>query len=244
MALKRYSFRKLRKEKSKIEKLDYEYKIEKTIELEKEFYSVKDRTTKGKLRISLGDRKNYLIDIPVKARPLTSYITNQIFNVLGPDIKDKYILDLYAGSGLFGFTALSLGGRECTLVDASKEAYKVININAKRLAYIDRVEVVQAKSIPFLQDRLETEIRYDLIFIDPPFRIFEQRDKKHILELLRLAVQIKNETEEFPGAIILKYPTKKSDFVERILKELGSLNIIDTRSTNTNSVSIMIGDPR
>ena len=42
-------------------------------------------------------------------RPITDRVKESLFNILGPDIQDSVVLDLFAGTGSIGIEALSRG---------------------------------------------------------------------------------------------------------------------------------------
>ena len=102
------------------------------------------------------------------ARPTTDFIREVTFSTLYSLNHDLHqVLDLYAGSGLFGFEALSRGASQVTFVDASKKAVSTMINNAKMLNCLDRCQIVNKKVDVFLP---KVGIGpYDIIFLDPPY---------------------------------------------------------------------------
>jgi 16S rRNA (guanine966-N2)-methyltransferase len=101
-------------------------------------------------------------------RPTSDRVREAVFSILG-DISGARVLDLFAGSGAMGFEALSRGALEATLVDISAGAIAVILQNVKGLAV--GAEVRQMSAIAFLERASAQRRQYDLVFLDPPYRL-------------------------------------------------------------------------
>jgi 16S rRNA (guanine966-N2)-methyltransferase len=96
-----------------------------------------------------------------------------LFAILG-DLTGCSFLDLFSGSGIIGIEAASRGASPVTLVekDGGKRAYLTENT-----MFIDTdVQVVIAPVERFI---LRCNNRYDLIFLDPPFKY---RNKTELIE--------------------------------------------------------------
>jgi 16S rRNA (guanine966-N2)-methyltransferase len=105
-----------------------------------------------------------------RVRPATDRVKESIFNILQNRIslRGARVLDLFAGSGSLGFEALSRGAAEVVFVDEWQIATRIIDQNIKLLQCGDRCEVVKADVLRFLR---HADGRYDLIFVDPPYRL-------------------------------------------------------------------------
>jgi 16S rRNA (guanine966-N2)-methyltransferase len=105
-----------------------------------------------------------------RVRPATDRVKESIFNILQNRIslRGARVLDLFAGSGSLGFEALSRGAAEVVFVDEWQAATRIIEQNIKLLQCGDRCEVVKADVLRFLR---HADGRYDLIFVDPPYRL-------------------------------------------------------------------------
>lgn len=86
------------------------------------------------------------------------------------NINGLTVLDLFAGSGALGFEALSRGAAEAHLVDSRTAAIRAINKNITKLKF-ENVEVSRRDYLFFLKDAAKKGILYDLIFIDPPYKM-------------------------------------------------------------------------
>jgi 16S rRNA (guanine966-N2)-methyltransferase len=89
-----------------------------------------------------------------------------LFNWLGQDLSGCVCLDLFAGTGVLGFEAASRGAQRITLVERDRRAFKPLCDNAGRLDAA-RFELICADALQFLA---AVGSRYDLMFIDPPYR--------------------------------------------------------------------------
>jgi 16S rRNA (guanine966-N2)-methyltransferase len=101
-------------------------------------------------------------------RPTSDRVREALFSVLGP-LDGARVLDLFAGSGALGLEALSRGAAEATFVDSAHPAIKVLRAN---LAVLDLdAEVRRQDAKTFLVDAQSAQRAYDLVFVDPPYRL-------------------------------------------------------------------------
>jgi 16S rRNA (guanine966-N2)-methyltransferase len=105
-------------------------------------------------------------DVP-GLRPSPDRVRETLFNWLGQDLTGRHCLDLYAGSGALGFEALSRGAKSVTMVEQDARAWRALRDNA---ALLDAhgMNLVRGDALEFLA-RGPAEIKYDVIFLDPPF---------------------------------------------------------------------------
>ncbi len=108
-------------------------------------------------------------------RPTRTAHRQAIFNILyslNYPLKNKNILDAYAGTGAMGFEALSRGALHCVFIDNSKEAIDLIHKTTQKLHIQDRVityntDLTKPWKLPFLTGLNATKI--DVAFLDPPY---------------------------------------------------------------------------
>ena len=122
------------------------------------------------VRITGGEwrsRRIYFPDIP-GLRPTQDRIRETLFNWLMPFIKDATCLDLFAGSGVLGFEALSRGAQFSCFVDSHPQVLAEIRVNAGKLAMtLNQFAIIRGQAprrIPSLPNP-----PFDIIFLDPPF---------------------------------------------------------------------------
>jgi 16S rRNA (guanine966-N2)-methyltransferase len=101
-------------------------------------------------------------------RPTSDRVREALFSALGP-LDGERVLDLFAGSGALAIEALSRGAGDAVLVDKDARAAKVVQDNLKALD-LDAV-VRRRDALAALRDAREAGESYDLVFLDPPYRL-------------------------------------------------------------------------
>lgn len=102
-------------------------------------------------------------------RPTMDRVKESLFGMLQNYINDRIILDLFAGSGGLAIEGLSQGAKLAYLVDSNNEAIKIINRNLKKLE-ISAATVIKNDYKKALQFFHEQNLKFDIIFIDPPYK--------------------------------------------------------------------------
>ncbi|MDA0189065.1 MAG: 16S rRNA (guanine(966)-N(2))-methyltransferase RsmD [Proteobacteria bacterium] len=100
-------------------------------------------------------------------RPTPDRVRETLFNWLGQDLDGQCCLDLFAGSGALGFEAASRGAAKVVMVEQAPKVLAALQDNARLLAAGARLEIVRADAVKFAAS---TEMRFDLLFLDPPYR--------------------------------------------------------------------------
>jgi 16S rRNA (guanine966-N2)-methyltransferase len=104
-------------------------------------------------------------------RPTSDRVREALFSALG-DIAGARVLDLFAGSGALAIEALSRGAAHAVLVESNARAAAVIQGNLKALDLAqDRAQVRRRDALRVLRDASEAGESYDLVFLDPPYRL-------------------------------------------------------------------------
>jgi 16S rRNA (guanine966-N2)-methyltransferase len=111
-------------------------------------------------------------------RPTTDRVRETLFNWLASEIQGARVLDLFAGSGALGVEALSRGATALLAIEKDKHAWRALSSNIERLlpdaATREKIRIVCDDAMAFLNvsqtDSNQEAIRYDLVFLDPPFR--------------------------------------------------------------------------
>ncbi len=126
------------------------------------------------MKIITGKLKNHTINPKknINFSPISSYLREVIFDVFNSiwSWENKDIIDLFAGTGILGFEALSRGCKFVYFNDINKKNIDNINLFSK-----DKLENNQysADNLPYKQFLLklkQSKIKVDLVFIDPPFK--------------------------------------------------------------------------
>ena len=122
-------------------------------------------------------------------RPTSDRAREALFNILGNQVKDALVLDLFAGTGAFGLEALSRGAKHVVFIDNNPRALTIIERNI-RICLQETADPGQLQQndksgnqaalrklssfVTVLKRDLKKvltldEIRFDLIFLDPPY---------------------------------------------------------------------------
>ncbi len=119
------------------------------------------------MRVISGEAKGRNLKSPGRAtRPITDRVKTNLFNILGPDVADANVLDLFAGAGSVAIEALSRGARSATLVELDHQALSAIRENLALTRLEDRARVVRQEVFKFI-GRGSAE-RFDIIYVAPP----------------------------------------------------------------------------
>jgi 16S rRNA (guanine(966)-N(2))-methyltransferase RsmD len=179
------------------------------------------------VRIITGSAKGKQLTIPNKSRPINDRAKSSIFSVIGTDIVDKRILDLYAGSGSLGIESLSRGAKHCTFVESSRYAAKDLKENLEKTQLSGKGHVTQQKVLPFLGNQPPDQ--YDIVFADPPFNYYKEKTSRAESLLEQILPVIPD-----GGAIILKYPKTLAR------PKIDSLIEADHRVFGSNAITLWV----
>jgi 16S rRNA (guanine(966)-N(2))-methyltransferase RsmD len=142
------------------------------------------------LRITAGALRGRRIAVPKDdVRPTSERARQAYFNIVGDRIQDARFLDLFAGSGIFSFEAVSRGARESVAVDSSRSHTYAIERMARELDV--PVKALSSDAIAGIK-RLGSAV-FDLAYADPPY------DYGHYDQLL---TAIDTELPLAPGALV------------------------------------------
>ena len=123
------------------------------------------------MRIIAGSRKGARIFAPkgMDVRPTGDRVREAVFNLIGP-VDGADVLDLFAGSGAMGLEALSRGAASATFVESDRAAAETILRNLDKLG-LEGAHVYREDAGRRLASDAAAGRRYDLVLIDPPYRM-------------------------------------------------------------------------
>lgn len=157
-------------------------------------------------------------------RPTMDRVKESLFAMIQNNIKDSIVLDLFAGSGNLGIESISNGANTCYFIDNNKEAIKTINQNISNLNIKSNSKVILSDWKKSLNDFSNQDIKFDIIFVDPPY---DYDVYKKILEKVS-TLNLLNEN----GLIILEHSNLK-------LKETyNNLSLYKQKKYGSKSVNI------
>ena len=124
------------------------------------------------MRIIAGTaRGTRLAPVPRGVRPTSDRVRESVFNTLGQFFEGGCVLDLYAGTGSLGIEALSRGCERAVFIERDGRALAALRNNLRRTGFEARAEITRG-DVDRALDRMITDGRvFNLIFIDPPYRI-------------------------------------------------------------------------
>ena len=103
-------------------------------------------------------------------RPTLDRVKEPLFSIIQNSILDACVLDLFAGSGALGLEALSRGAEIAVLCDNNIEAIKIINQNVEKTKMKDKAIVIKDNYTKCLETLKNKQMKFDLIFLDPPYK--------------------------------------------------------------------------
>ena len=119
------------------------------------------------VRINAGEWRSRLLKFPDAEglRPTPERVRQTVFNWLGQDLTGLHCLDLFAGTGVMGFEALSRNAKTSVLVEKTSTVYKAILENKATLK-ADAAQVFNMDALSFLGQSRQL---FDVVFLDPPY---------------------------------------------------------------------------
>ena len=101
-------------------------------------------------------------------RPTMERVKESLFATIQNYIPESVVLDLFSGSGNLAIEALSQGAKYAYMVDSNSKAVKFIEKNLFNIG-INNGKVINGDYKKVLKRFFNEEIKFDLIFLDPPY---------------------------------------------------------------------------
>ncbi|MGH7889553.1 MAG: 16S rRNA (guanine(966)-N(2))-methyltransferase RsmD [Thermodesulfobacteriota bacterium] len=157
------------------------------------------------LQVLTGTAKGRRLKVPKgkTVRPTTSRIKKSIFDTLG-DISGFKVLDIFAGSGSLGIESLSRDASHVTFIEKNPIVYKALRENISLCGFADRATLVPYHYEDALKKLQKRGERFKLIFIDPPYFIYEK-------QLVDDFINGASELLEDGGVIVIEHNYKIED---------------------------------
>jgi 16S rRNA (guanine966-N2)-methyltransferase len=122
------------------------------------------------MRITSGRFRNRRLEVPeLNVRPASDRVREAVFSMLGDWIKDRHVLDLYAGTGSYGLEAMSRGAKSVVFVEADARVAGSLKENAARCGLAPGEAGVVTQSAEQYIETAPAERIFDLVFADPPY---------------------------------------------------------------------------
>ena len=166
-------------------------------------------------------------------RPLKDMVRESIFNFLvhskeiSFQLEQSNVLDLYSGTGSFGFECISRQAAEVVFIEKEKEAIKILEKNIEKLKAKNKTKIFSGDVFHIIKNHKalfdwSSDIKFDLIFCDPPFKDMSIND---LIELIIAKNLLKKN-----GIIILHRHKKSKE------KLTFNFNIIDKRAYGLSEI--------
>jgi len=170
------------------------------------------------MRIISGEFKGKILISPNnnEIRPTSDRGKEVIFDTLSSILykQDKEykvidILDIFCGTGSLGIEAISRGSKNIFFIDNSKKAINLTKMNCEKL----NIKGVNLINYNFFDINLSLIKQADVIFLDPPYKIYDPSEilrmllSKKLLKMngiLILETSVKNEVQDFKKLRLLK----------------------------------------
>ncbi len=122
------------------------------------------------MRITGGIYKGRKIQVPkgLPVRPTTDRTREALFSILQHRLvlSGNKVLDLFTGTGIISLEILSRGAGKATAVDKDRRCIQALK-RLKDLYQLTNLTIRQADAQQFVK---QTDERYHLIFMDPPYQ--------------------------------------------------------------------------
>lgn len=104
-----------------------------------------------------------------RIRPTSDRVKEAVFNIIGFNVANSHVLDLFAGTGSLGLEALSRGAEFATFVDNNAKSIEILKQNIRLLGFEERSEVFMINASDAVTEFGRSNRTFDIIFIDPPY---------------------------------------------------------------------------
>ena len=118
-------------------------------------------------------------------RPTMDRVKESLFAMIQSYLEDATVLDLFAGSGNLGIESLSEGAKEIYLVDKNNKACQVIKRNVNKIG-VEVSDIFCGDYKSALKKYQEQSIKFDIIFLDPPYQTDLVKKSIEIIEKYEL----------------------------------------------------------
>jgi 16S rRNA (guanine966-N2)-methyltransferase len=121
------------------------------------------------MRIVAGELGGRRLRIPKdgRVRPTADRVREAWMSIMGQELRNARVLDLFAGSGALGLEALSRGAAEAIFVELSPASLEALRANIVTLGVGERATVHRVDALRYAE-WLDAGT-FDLAFADPPY---------------------------------------------------------------------------
>lgn len=136
-------------------------------------HQTKSKKSNGFVRIISGKFKGKKLPVTDSQglRPTTDRVKETLFNWLMFQVHGSRVLDCFSGSGSLGFEALSREAAQLVMIEKDPAVAKQLKQNLNLLNSKDtdhNAQVIEQDCLSYLT---QAQTQFDLVFVDPPFRL-------------------------------------------------------------------------
>lgn len=135
-------------------------------------------------------------------RPTSDMVKEAICSKIQFDLPDSVVLDLFGGTGNFGFECLSRGAKEVVICDNNDKSINIIKKNNALLK--ENAVILQGDYNKCLKTLANKNYKFNIIFLDPPYSTtYGEQAMQQILKLNLLTPN---------GLLIFEHAKEKPSF--------------------------------
>ena len=114
---------------------------------------------------------------PPRTRPMKDRVRETLFDLLGPTVRGRVALDLFAGTGALGFEALSRGAARAVFLERHFPTADALRRSAAALGVADAADVRSGDAFAWAR-RLPADLPHTapwVVFLAPPWQLLVDR---------------------------------------------------------------------
>ncbi len=99
-------------------------------------------------------------------RPVTDRVKEAVFNIIGADIEEASLLDMFGGTGSIGLEALSRGADYVRFIENNRNAHQTLKENIALTGFREKSKLIMGDAFQVMRTIPDREFEY--IYIAPP----------------------------------------------------------------------------
>ncbi|MGL6196332.1 MAG: RsmD family RNA methyltransferase [Thermoguttaceae bacterium] len=142
-----------------------------------------------------------------RVRPMKDRVREALFNLIGPNIRGKHVIDLFAGTGALAIEAISRGAVFSTMIELHLPTAKNLRLNIESLDLAEKCQLITTDAFYWAKTRENFQQQGPwLVFVSPPYELFVSKESE-MVEMIENLVKTAPE-----GSIIAIEADSRFDF--------------------------------
>ena len=150
--------------------------------------------------------------------PMGDRVRGSLFSIIGDEITDAEVLDVFAGTGSLGLESLSRGAKYSTFIERDRVASKILAENIASLGLGEQARAIQIGASTWIEKNQGK--KFDIIFADPPY------NELQLSTVSKLSGMLKPN-----GLMVLSYPGRGE------LPTVNGIVVVDNRRYGTAALA-------